>query len=123
MGYVVNTKWYKEDVNTKCLLNNGFKYSKEYSDVNSDAYIYSFPIYKYKFISLYECILILYTDNGEVTVKVQDRNRNLYPQFYYDSQNNHTKLVEKLENAILKELHRLDIKPMETKKKDGINDE
>lgn len=123
MGYVVNTKWYKEDVNTKWLLNNGFKYSKEYSDVNSDAYIYSFPIYKYKFISLYECILILYTDNGEVTVKVQDRNRNLYPQFYYDSQNNHTKLVEKLENAILKELHRLDIKPMETKKKDGINDE
>lgn len=123
MGYVVNTKWYKEDVNTKWLLNNGFKYSKEYSDVNSDAYIYSFPIYKYKFISLYECILILYTDNGEVTVKVQDRNRNLYPQFYYDSQNNHTKLVEKMENVILKELHRLDIKPMETKKKDGINDE
>lgn len=118
MGYIADTKWHKKDFDTKWLFKNNFKYSREYSDADSDAYVYSFPIYKYKFITLYECMLILYADNGEVIIKVQDRNKNQYPQFYYDSQGNHKKLIEKLEKAILKELRRLEIRPIENPRKD-----
>lgn len=112
MGYIANTRWHKEDFNTKWLFVNNFKYSREYSDTDSDAYVYTFPIYKYKFIPLYECLLILYVNNGEVIIKVQDRNKNPIPQFYYDSQNNCKNFIEILEKVIIKELKHLGIKPL-----------
>lgn len=123
MGYITNTKWYKRDFNTKWLFKNNFKYSREYSDADSDAYVHIFSIYKYKFIPLYECVLILYSDNGEVVIKVQDRNKNSFPQFYYDSQGNCTKFVEKLEKVIMRELRHLGIEPLENMQKDEREDE
>lgn len=112
MGYIANTKWYKKDFDTKWLFKNNFKYSKIYSDADSDAYVYIFPIYTYKLAPLYECLLILYADNGEVIIRVQDKNKNSYSQFYHDSQCNHNKVLNKIEDIILKELKRLEIKPI-----------
>ena len=123
MGYIANTKWYKKDFNTKWLFNNNFKYSREYSDADSDAYVHTFSICKYKFLPLYECLLILYADNGEVIIKVQDKNKNALPQFYYDSQNNYTKFIEKLERVIVKELRRLGIESLENTRKDEHENE
>lgn len=123
MGYIANTRWHKENFNTKWLFTNNFKYSREYSDSDSDAYVRAFPIYKYKFIPLYECLLILYADNGEVIVKVQDRNKNSLPQFNYDSQNNYKKFINRLEKVIAKELKRLGIKPLKNVLKDERKNE
>lgn len=122
MGYIATQQWYKKDFNARWLFKNNFRYSKQYSDLDSDAYIYTFPIYKYKFLPLYECMLILYEDNGEVIIKVQDRNKNPYPQFYYDSQGNHTVMIEKMEKVILKELDRLGIEPLPSKE-EKVEDE
>ena len=72
MGYIAETKWHKKQPTQKWLNANGFKYSKDYSDKESDAYIYIFPVHKYKLMSLLECVIVVYLDNGDVIVKVQD---------------------------------------------------
>ena len=116
MGYIADTKWHKKDVSVKWLTSNDFKYSKDYSDRDSDAYIYTFPVHKYKLMSLLECAVIVYSDNGDVIVKVQDaKTKEPYPQFSYDSQGNHKMFVNKLENAILPELKKFGITPLGNK--------
>lgn len=118
MGYIAETKWHKKDINTKWLFANGFRFNKEYSDKDSDVYTYLFPVYKYNKIPLYECMIIIYCDNGEVNMRVQDcKTKSLYPQFYYDSQNNHTCLINKIERVILNELKKLEIEPIQPKRK------
>lgn len=120
MGYIAETKWYKKEPTTKWLNANGFKYSKDYSDKESDAYTYIFPVHKYKSMTLLECMLVIYTDNGDVTVKVQEsKTKEPYPQFYYDSQNNHKAFLDKIEKIIKDEFLRLGIKPMKGKINNG----
>lgn len=116
MGYIAETKWHKKQPTQKWLNANGFKYSKDYSDKESDAYIYIFPVHKYKLMSLLECVIVVYLDNGDVIVKVQDsKTKESYPQFSYDSQGNHKNFIEKIEKIILEEFSRLGIKEVNDK--------
>lgn len=116
MGYIADRKWYKKEPTIKWLNSNGFRYSKEYSDKDSDAYTYVFPVHKYKIFSLLECVLIVYTDNGDVVVKVQDvKTKEPYPQFTYDSQNNHKKFIEKIEKVIMTEFTKLGIEEIDNR--------
>lgn len=116
MGYIAETEWYKKQPTQKWLVANGFKYSKDYSNKESDSYIYIFPVHKYKLMSLLECALVVYTDNGDVIVKVQDaKTKEPYSQFYYDSQGNHKNFIEKIEKIILEEFTKLGIKEVNNK--------
>ena len=70
MGYIAETEWYKKQPTQKWLTTNNFKYSKDYSNKESDAYSYTFPVHKYKWMSLLECVIIVYLDNGDVIIKL-----------------------------------------------------
>lgn len=106
---IVNTRYIKKDVTKEWLQLHGFKYNSIFSDEESDAYTYRFPVHKYGLFTILECEILIYINTGEVKINVYDYNtRSKYAPFYYKEYGNNT-LVSSIEKKILSELKRLKI--------------
>ena len=116
------TENYKKNGVTKMWLQiNGFKYSKEFSDSESEIYVKRFPLTKYSGATILEGELLLDKRSGSVIVNVKSAKTNtLYPTYYNYYGNHNSILFKQIDEKISNELSRLGIKKIERKKNELI---
>lgn len=102
-------KYKKRNVTKKWLQENNFRYSTLFTDDESDAYTYKFPVHKYGTRIIIECEFILYVKNGDVKINVYDcGTHNKYVPFY-NREYGYNELVSEIDKRIAEELKRLKI--------------
>ena len=103
----------KENVTEKWLLDNHFRYNRIYSDGDSIAYTYRFPVYKYGCCVTLDGEIVIFLD-GEVKLNVYDVNtRNKYAPFYYNEYGDFSAILNVINNNFEKQLKKFDIKIMD----------
>lgn len=95
------------------LKGRGFHFSQKYRDNN--LYVYSFSCYNYNYKPLLFCDVLVRADDLSVSLEVVDGNEVHYAPWYDDKYSTGNKVVEIVNNNIIKKLHSLGIK--EVKKK------
>lgn len=115
MKRLVESTIRKENVTEKWLLDNHFCYNRIYSNGDSVAYTYRFPVYKYGCCITLDGEIVIFLDNkGEVKLNVYDANtRNKYAPFYYNEYGNFSVILDVITSNFKKQLKKFDIKIME----------
>lgn len=72
------------DSSKQNLIENGFRWHSATSDMETDNYIYAFPLVKHKKHYCIICEVIVTKGSGEVLFNVYDNNHNTYFPFYND---------------------------------------
>ena len=89
-------------------MQNGFRYNKNLSTEESNIYTYRFPVYKYEKLTVLECELTLFVEDGTVIVNVYDYGTNdKYALFYYCEYGNYDKMLKIINEKVYKELKKL----------------
>lgn len=95
------------------LIKLGFKKNKNTDD---DIWRYTFPVYKYNNkITVIEGIVSVILPNGEVRLDVYSNGR-IYIPFYNDEYGNSEPMLNIINNNILQELNKLNIKEKRRRK-------
>lgn len=93
------------------FTNHNFTYSSVYSKCNDEnIYLYRFPVLRYENYITLECEFMASESSGEVNVNVYDYNtRSKYAPWYYNDNEIHDKICDKIRQRIDAEAHKLDI--------------
>lgn len=89
---------------------------KKVKDIDGDLWRYSFPVYKYNHkIPVIDCVVSVVLPGGKVILDVYS-NGSIYTPFYNNEFGNYEPLMNVVNNNILRELSKLDIKEKRRKK-------
>lgn len=102
---------YKATVYDRDWLNdNGFRYSRGFSEEDDQVYVHRFAAYRWGLVATLEAEMRLHTKDGLVTVDVYDLaglTRGIYAPFYYRADTVHDGFVKEIIKSIEKECRRL----------------
>lgn len=119
MKRITENRYIKRNVTKDWLKQNNFHYSRIYSDIETEAYTYRFPVYKYNAKVILECELVLYEDTGEVKINVYDNNYNSKCAAFYCESNVYNKFVSKIEKKIKNEIRKLGIQKIKIREEEN----
>lgn len=115
MGKFLSNTYKKDNVDRQWLKQNDFRYSRTYSDSESDAYLRRFPVYKYGSCCTLEGEILIYVETGEVKINVYESGTNdIYAPFYNVEYGNYDSLLKIIDKYIYAELKRLNIRKVKT---------
>lgn len=115
MGKFLSNSYKKDNVDRQWLKQNDFRYSRTYSDSESDAYLRRFPVYKYGSYCTLEGEVLIYVETGEVKINVYESGTNdIYAPFYHVEYGNYDSLLKIIDKYIYAELKRLNIRKVKT---------
>lgn len=103
-------KYKSNTTSQEWLRNNGFFYSKGFSEDDDIVYVHKFPVYRWGLIATLEGEMRLHIQTGMVTVDVYDvagLTRGVYAPFYYQADGIHDGFVKQIVENIEKECRRL----------------
>lgn len=110
MSNLSEIRYIKKNVNKKWLKSNGFKHNRIFSNEESEAYTYRFPVYKYGDFVTLDCEFIILLKTGEVRINVYDYNtRSRYAPFYSCEYGNYDKVLTIINEKIERELDKFGI--------------
>lgn len=94
----------------KFLESNEFHYSSRFSGEDETVYIKQFPMYKYNDRTRFDGRFLVLVDTGEVRVDVIDNSDgSLYGPWYYENNQLHKPLTDKLRKIIEEEMKKVGI--------------
>ena len=102
-------RYTKENVSKEWLKKNGFRINRMFSDEDSEAYTYRFPVYKHGDFNILECELTAILKTGEVRIDVYATNtRDKYASFYNCEYGNCDKMLAQINSKIEDVLNKLE---------------
>ena len=108
-NHLLRDEYYIEDCSKEILLSKNFKYMYEYK-----GYIYKFPVLKDKYRTTLEAVFCVFEENNVVNIDVYTEAKSPYSPFYVPNKG-YKYLINKINNKILYEIKRLEIKKKERK--------
>lgn len=122
MCNITQTKYKKKNITKDWLLSNGFRYNRLFSDDETEAYTYRFPVHKYDKFTVLECEFRVVLGEKDISINVYDyATNNKYAPFYYCEYGNYDKLLKEINekiNVVLKKLKIEKVKRNECKDKE-----
>ncbi len=110
MSVGTQTLYIKKNMDKKWLLDNGFKFSRLFSDEETEVYTYRFPVWKYNKFTVLECELRVILGEEEINVNIYDYNTNdKYAPFYYCENGNYDRMLKEIYHKINSTMKRLQI--------------
>lgn len=92
------------------LQSHNFYYSKIFSDDETDAYSYRFPVYKYMSRYTLECEFTIILNENVLMINVYDYGtRDKYAPFYYYEYGNYDTIMKEIYKNIEKQLKQFNI--------------
>lgn len=109
---LLNQKFIISNISKEKLYNLGFRQTN-YEDIEDNNWTYIFPVCNETLI----CSINVEPPSKEVKLNVYiDYNKhNIYPPFYQQFCGNHLPVLNKINNDILNEFKKLNIKPVQPK--------
>lgn len=102
---------YTKNADKEWFKKNGFRFNRIFSDEDSEAYTYRFPVYKHGDFNILECELTVILKTGEVRVDVYAANtRDRYAAFYNCEYGNYDRMLKEINRRIERELNKFGIK-------------
>lgn len=118
MENLPRNEYIKKNITKEWLLSNGFKYSKIFSDEDTEAFTYRFPVHKYESFTVLECELRMTLGEDKVVIDVYDYNTiNRYTPFYYSEYGDYSVILKEIWIKIEKQLKKLNITKVADKEK------
>lgn len=100
----------RTEISKSWLKSNGFYRSAIFSDEETDVYVYRFPVYKYKHITMLECELKVILGENIVYVDVYKYNTlDRYEPFYNVEYGKYDAILFKIQEKINKKFSKLKI--------------
>lgn len=118
MENLLRNAYIKKNITKEWLLSNGFKYSKIFSDEDTEVFTYRFPVHKYEGFTVLECELRMTLGKEKVVIDVYDYNTiNRYAPFYYSEYGDYSVILKEIWIKIEKQLKKLNIIKVDNKEK------
>ena len=111
MKSLTDYNFMKYNITKEWLISKGFCYNKIFSEKDSDAYTYRFPVHKYGSCTTLDGEITIFINDGNVKLNVYDsRTRHKYAPFYCVEYGNYGSFIDEINNRFLCELNKLGIK-------------
>ena len=96
----VNSYCYRHKITKQFLINNGFRYSRGWSDEEGEAYVSYQPIYQYHGLATLELRIVLY-DDGDTRIDVLDcSTHGVYAPWYRNESCDKYPIIKEVDNNI-----------------------
>lgn len=112
MEQLINKKYKMSYPSESKLVKYGFKKIKNTED---SIWKHTFPVYKHKDVTTIEGTISVILPSGKVLLDVYS-NGNIYTPFYNNEYGNYEPIIDIINNNILKELNKFNIKEKRKKK-------
>lgn len=110
MEKLIDKIFVKPNITKSWLKNNGFQYSRVYSNDDEQVYYYKFPVYQYHTYVTLECEIRITLNNGEVSIDIFDSDtKEKYAPFYFEEQEAYEYMVKIINNRVINTLNELGI--------------